>query len=94
MHDLIRKMLNNLGALSNILLTKNNTFTEITNYYLNKTSSSFYNIIQRIKTILDTYFIDEYETVNPKIQEIMDLLELNSNDALKDELNSLKDLLI
>ena len=68
--------------------------TEITNYYLNNTSSSFYNIIQRIKTILDTYFIDEYETVNPKIQEIMDLLELNSNDALKDELNSLKDLLI
>ena len=66
--------------------------TEITNYYLNNTSSSFYNIIQRIKTILDTYFIDEYETVNPKIQEIMDLLELNSNDTLKDELNSLKDL--
>ena len=90
LHELIRKMLNNLGTLSNILVTKNNTFTEITNYYLNNTSSSYYNIIQKIKIILNTYFINEYEIVNQQIQEILDLLELNSRETLKDELNSLK----
>ena len=37
--ELISSMLNNLATLSNILVTKNNTFTVITNYYLNNTSS-------------------------------------------------------
>ena len=89
---MIRKILNNLGILSNILITKNNTFTEITNYYLNNTSSSYVNIIKNIKNILDTYFINEFEKVNTAIQEVFDLLELNSNDTLKDILNSLNDL--
>ena len=92
LHELIIIMLNNLQTLSNTLITKNNTFTEITNYYLNNTSSSYVNIIQTIKIIIDTYFINEYEKVNPKIQSLMDLLELNSNDTLKDELNYLKNL--
>ena len=92
LHELIRKILNNLGILSNILITKNNTFTEITNYYLNNTSSSYVNIIKNIKNILDTYFINEFEKVNTAIQEVFDLLELNSNDTLKDILNSLNDL--
>ena len=32
-HELIRKMLDNLEELSNILLMKNNTYAQITNYY-------------------------------------------------------------
>ena len=92
LHDIIRKMLNNLGTLSNVLLTKNNTFTQITNYYLNNTSSSYVNIIEKMKNILDTYYKKEYEKVFPKMKEILDLLELNSNDTLKKELNSLEEL--
>ena len=92
LHEIIRKMLENIGRLSNILATKNNTFTVITNYYLNNTSSSYVNIIQKMKTILDTYFIYEYNTIYPKIEEILILLEQNSNDTLKNELLTLKDL--
>ena len=92
LHELIRKILNNLGILSNVLVTKNNTFTGITNYYLNNTSSSYVNLIKNTKVILDTYHINEYEKVSTTIQEIFDLLELNSNDTLKDILNSLNDL--
>ena len=91
-HELIRKMIDNLGELSNILVSKNNTFAQITNYYLNDTSFSFSNIIEKIKAILNTYFIKEFEKVNPKIEEIIYLLELNSNNTLKMELNRLKDL--
>ena len=72
-------MIDNLGELSNILITKNNAFEQITNYYLNDTSYSFSNIIEKIKSILNTYFIKEFEKVNPKIEEIIYLLELNSN---------------
>ena len=92
LHELVVNMLNNLRNLSNTLLTKNNIFTEISNYYLNNTSSSYVNLIQNIKIILGSYFINEYEKVNTTIQEIIDLLELNSNDTLKDVLNSLNDL--
>ena len=91
-YELIKKMMDNLEDLSNILITKNNTFAQITNYYLNDTSFSFSNIIEKIKAILNTYFIKEFENVNPKIEEILYLLELNSNNKLKIELNRLKDL--
>ena len=91
-HEIIRNMLNNLATLSNILLSENNTFTVITNYYLNNTSSSYVNIIQKMKDILDTYFIYEYNIVNPKMEEIMTILEQNNNDTLRSELNSLRDL--
>ena len=94
LHELIKKMINNLDILTHTLVEKNNTFTQITNYYLNNTSSSYINIIQNIRDILNNYFIKEYEEVFPKIKEIMNLLELNSNETLKEELNSLQNLYI
>ena len=91
-HEIINEMLDNLATLSNTLLTKNNTFTIITNYYLNNTSSSYVNIIQKMKYILDTYFINAYNTIYPKIIELTELLEENSNDTLKSEIHSLQSL--
>ena len=48
-------MIDNLGKLSNILITKNNAFEQITNYLLNDTFFSFFNIIERIKEILNIF---------------------------------------
>ena len=92
LHELIRQMLNSLGTLTNILTTKNNTFTQITNYYLNNTSSSYVNIIQKMKHILANYYIKEFHMVYPKIKEIIDLFEQNTNETLKDEYFAFKDL--
>ena len=91
-HQMIRKMLTNLENLSNIIITKNNTFTAITNYYLNNTSSSYINIIQMIKDILDTYFVNEFNKIYPKIELLIKLMEQNSDDSLRYELTSLKSL--
>ncbi len=92
LHQLIRIMLDNLDKLSDTLLTKNNTFTIITNHYLNNTSSSYVNIIQKIKDILETYFINEFEKINPKIETLLKYLEKNSDYALKNDLFSLRNL--
>ena len=92
LHELIREMLNSLGTLSNILVTKNNTYTEITNYYLNNTSSSYTSIIQKMKTILANYYIREFAYVYPRIYEIINLFNQNTNETLKDEINYIKDL--
>lgn len=91
-HNKIRIMLNNLNTLSNTLLNKNNTFTEITNYYLNNTSSSFVGIIQNIENILQRYYIDEYNIIIPKVDSLLYSLEKNSNVSLKNELSYIKDL--
>ena len=92
LHDLIREMLNSLGELSNILTTKNNTFTEIINHYMNNTSTSYVNIINKMKSILANYYIKEFAMVHPKIQEIINLFEQNTNESLKDEILYLEDL--
>ena len=92
LHELIREMLNSLGTLSNILVTKNNTYTEITNYYMNNTSSSYASIIQKMKSILANYYISEFVMVYPKIQEIINLFYQNTNETLKDEISYIKDL--
>ena len=91
-HGLIKNMLNNLGNLSHVLTTKNNTFTEITNYYLNNTSSSYVNIIQKMKEVLDNYYKNEYNIIYPKVQEVIALFEESTQDSLKKELSSLNDL--
>ena len=54
MNELIVEMFNNLKNLTNTLITKNNTFTAITNYYLNDTSTSYVNIIKKMKAILNS----------------------------------------
>ena len=92
LHQLIRITLDNLDKLSDTLLTKNNTFTIITNHYFNNTSSSYVNIIQKIKDILETYFINEFEKINPKIETLLKYLEKNSDYALKNDLFSLRNL--
>ena len=45
-----------------------------------------------MKNILDTYYIKEYEKVFPKLEEILNLLELNTNDTLIKTLNHLEEL--
>ena len=92
LHELIREILNNLETLSNVLLTKENRFTKITNYYLNNTSASYYNIIYKIQIILQNYFIHEYEKIYPKVQDLIEKFELNSDEILENELKQLKDL--
>ena len=71
MNELIVKMLNNLGKLTKTLIEKNNTFTAITNYYLNDTSASYVNIIKNMKSILNNYYINEYNLIFPKIEKLM-----------------------
>ena len=92
MNRLIVNMLNNLNALTNTLISKNNTFTAITNYYLNNTSVSYINIIQSMKDIINNYFINEYNIIYPKIENLMNSFNKTSYDVLKKNLSYIEDL--
>jgi hypothetical protein len=90
--QLITNMLNNMKNLTHILITKNNTFTAITNYYSNNTSTSYINLINVTKKILDEYYIKEYDTIYPKIQELKITFEENANDSLKENISTINEL--
>ena len=92
MNELIVEMFNNLKNLTNTLITKNNTFTAITNYYLNDTSTSYVNIIKKMKAILNSYFIYEKNLIFPKIENLILSFNASTNDSLKKSLSSLKEL--
>ena len=92
MNRLIVNMLNNLNALTNTLISKNNTFTAITNYYLNNTSVSYINIIQSMKDIINNYFINEYNIIYPKIENLMNSFNKTSYDVLKKNLSYIENL--
>ena len=91
-NELILDMLKNFGNLTNTLITKNNTYTAITNYYSNDTSASYVNIIKNIKEILNNYFIDEYNLIFPKIENLLHTFNESTKESLKKDLASLKEL--
>ena len=92
MDGLLIKMLNNLGNLTNTLIEKNNSFTSITNYYLNDTSASYVNIINNLKSIINNYYIYEYNLIFPKIEKLLNSFKQSSNESLKKNLTYLKEL--
>ena len=47
------KVINNLTELSNVLSSDKSRIVEISTYYLNGTDTSYYEIIQNVKNILD-----------------------------------------
>ena len=92
MDGLLINMLNNLGNLTNTLIEKNNTFTAITNYYLNDTSASYVNIIKKMKSNLNDHYIYVYNLIFPKIEKLMNSFSKRTNESLKKNLTSLKEL--
>ena len=92
MDGLLINMLNNLGNLTNTLIEKNNTFTAITNYYLNDTSASYVNIIKKMKSNLNDHYIHVYNLIFPKIEKLMNSFSKRTNESLKKNLTSLKEL--
>ena len=84
-HDLVDAIYQNLKELNYVILTKDNPFTQITNYYLNNTSISYVKLVERAFKVFDTYFIREYNRTYPKIEAFIKLFEEKSYKNLEDD---------
>ena len=91
-NTLIINMMNNFSNLTETLIQKNNTYIAITNYYLNDTSASYFNLIDNMRTILNNFFIDEYNLIFPKIENLLHTFDEKTRETLKKDLSSLKEL--
>ena len=91
-NDLVDIIHKNIKELHKTFLNKSNPFTQITNYYLNNTFASYYHLIHRILYIYRTYFEKELNHSYPKIQNLIQMFEEESENALKEEREYLLDL--
>lgn len=72
--------------MGNILKSVNNKLTEITTYYLNHTSSSYVDIIEEAKDILENYYINEKKYIISKIESLLNEFETSTNNAIENEI--------
>ena len=91
-NDLVDLIYKNMKELHKTFLTKSNPLTQITNYYMNNTFASYCNLIKRVLYTFRTYFEREFKNSYPKIENLIQMFEEESEDALKEEREYLFDL--
>ena len=91
-HALVDNIYNNLKELDNVLLTKSNPFTQITNYYLNNTSVSYVKMVWKSKRVFNTYFQKEFNASFPKVEQFIQMFEEDSKEMLETEREYLLDM--
>ena len=69
-HNLIFKLFNNLTELADILSSDKSKIVEIASFYLNDTDTSYYEILSKVKDILDNYYKEEKNLILPLINYI------------------------
>ena len=84
-HSMVDDIYNNLKELGNILLTKNNPFVQITNYYLNNTSISYIKLVRRSMKVFHNYFIQEFNLSYPKVEKLIKMFIKESNYFLESD---------
>ena len=88
-HSLIKKIFDNLKELGNSLKSINNKLTEITTYYLNYTSSSYVEIVEKAQNILEKYYINEKNYIFNQLEQLFNEFENSINSSLENEINTL-----
>ena len=75
--ELINNISENIKQLTNLLGSQENIFTRIANYYLNDTSISYFDIIDKANNIFTEYYRYEKKSINGQIQEMLNKFENN-----------------
>ena len=89
-HELLYNIFKNLTELTNSLSSEKNKIAEISSYYLNNTDTSYVNIIKQAKEIMDNYYKNEKNLIQPLVETMLnEFPEKTLIDALKNVRNSL-----
>ena len=91
-HNIMFKLINNLTELSNVLSSDKSRIVEISTYYLNGTDTSYYEIIQNVKNILDNYYKNEKNLILPLINNLLSIYYNNSINSLEKYITQLNEI--
>ena len=85
-HELLYNIFKNLTETTNSLSSEKSRIAEISSYYLNNTDTSYVDIIQQAKEIMDNYYLNEKELIEPLVDDMLNnfpertLIEMLKND--------------
>ena len=82
-HNLMFKLFEQLTDLSNALSTDKSKIVGISTYYLNNTDSSYNDIIQKAKNILDNYYKTEKDLIYPMVDTNLKRFYKNTKDSVE-----------
>ena len=88
-HNLIFKLFNNLTEIADALSSDKNKIVEIASYYLNDTDTSYYEILNQAKYILDNYYKNEKNLILPLVNNIIEKFSKNSINSIEKYLTML-----
>ena len=91
-HNLIFKIFNNLTELSDALSTDSSKIVGISNYYLNNTDDSYYEIIKNASKILDNYYINEKINISKLVDTVIERFYENAINITEKFQSSLDDI--
>ena len=90
-HQLLYNIFKNLTEATNALSSQKSKIAEISSYYLNNTDTSYVDIIQQAKEIMDNYYINEKELIEPLVDEMLyNFSQFTLVDTLKNVQSSLE----
>ena len=94
-HELLFNIFKNLTETTNSLSSKKSKIAELSSYYLNDTDTSYVNIIQQAKEIMDNYYINEKQKIEPLVDEMLnnfpEITILGELKNIRESLNKISD---
>ena len=89
-HELLYNIIQNLTEATNAHSSQKSKITEISSYYLNDTDISYVDIIQQAKEVMDNYYINAKNLIEPLADEMLNTFK---EKALIDNLKNIQETL-
>ena len=85
-HILVNEISNNLKDLGDLIKKPKQAISDISNYYMNHTSTSYIDTIIDSKNILMNYFIKEKDLIVNEIENILEKFENNTFESISKQI--------
>ena len=83
---LVNKISDNMKELGELLKSPKQTIADISLYYLNNTSTSYIDTINKAKTILMNYYINQKDLIIPEVDKILEKFETTTIESIKKQI--------
>ena len=92
-HILVNKISNDLNELGKLIKSPKQIISDISNYYLNHTCTSYVNTIKEAQNILFNYYENERNLIVPMVEELLEKFENVTIESIQKQINLVNNLI-